>query len=192
MCLDEVLDEPLPDEVECYMLARKMPGPQVKRVREGMWVAVGNTPITGRIVRLKDGKLSNKGVYLIERDDGEGWSDETIAPTEKSLYWSARRGEIVKLEGEVKLKYVTAWFGYPCPIGEEVIAEELDWWIADRVGYPCGFHRFEKPPREFIEKHEIEADCIVKGDLKDVVAVGIQWGRKVYVGRRWTSLEEVE
>ena len=158
MCLDEVLDEPLPDEVECYMLARKMPGPQVKRVREGMWVAVEDTPITGRVVRYKDGKLTHHGFYLIERDDGEGWSDETIAPTGESLYWWVYKDELVKLGEEVKPNYVTVWVEYPCPIGEEVIAEELDWW---EWGYPWGFHCFEKPPREFIKKCVSIGDCVV-------------------------------
>lgn len=192
MCLDEVLDEPLPKEVECYMLARKILEPNVKRVREGMWVAVENMPITGRIVRLKNGKLSDGEIYLIERDDGVGWNDVSSTPTENSLYWMVYKDELVKLEGEVKPKYVTAWLQHPCPIGEEVIAEEVvDW---DKAwGYPYGFHRFEKPPRELVRGDYIcMGDCIIRGILKDIVAVGLQYKQKVYVGRRWTSLEEVE
>jgi len=191
MCLDKILNEPLPDEVECYMFAHKEPGPRVKRAKEGDWVL--DTlwgPVTGRVVRYKDGKLTYHGLYLIERDDGEGWYDESLTPSKRTIYHFIRPGNFIKLSARHKPIYFSSFVKYPCPIGKEVVAEEPELWELTPP-YSWGFHRFEEITEQLRENLYFRKNSIVRGVLKDIVAVGLQEGERVYVGRRWTSLEEV-
>jgi len=187
MCLDEVLDEPLPKEVECYMLAYKEYGPCVKRVKEGDWVLDPYTHVTGRVVRLKNGKLSDGKWYLMERDDGDGFYNKTT-PTDREIYYWIRYP--IRLDVKSKPVYMTVIRWFPCPIGKEMKAEEPKHW--DKITkYPWGFHRYAEVP-EMTEWRKQSGAKVVKGILKDIVAVGLQGGERVYVGRRWKSLEEVE
>jgi len=191
MCLDEVLDEPLPKEVECYMVAYVEYGPYAKRVREGDWVLDPDTHITGRVVKLKNGMLSDGEWHLIERDDGDGLHDE-LAPTDKKIYYWSRR--LIRLDVKSKPVYRTVIRNFPCPVGKEVKAEEPKNWDMF-VKYPWGFHRYAEAP-ELSEWRKQKGARVVKGILRDIVAVGLEdcvehREKKVYVGRRWTALKEV-